>query len=157
MRIVCLFALSLVAPCVYAGTPGENGQAGASDINQSGLVIPDPHKSLSALDRFDGIVIDQTMTRAGKEFYQLFAANWHDQPLSDRYTISVREQPSARFGSQVYIVFGNRRVFHGQLSPNRNQIKMLSEAAAGTAHRAVTEGEMQRLLFKDPDIGQDEI
>jgi curli production assembly/transport component CsgE len=54
-------------------------------------------------------------------------------------------------------MFGNRRIFQGQISPNRHQIKMLSEAAVDIAYKAVTEGEMQRLLFKDPDIGQDEI
>lgn len=157
MRFVCLFALCLVASSARAEVPETNGAANISGDNGHGTALPDAHAALSALDRFDGIVIDQTITRPGKEFYQLFAANWQDQPLADRYTISVREQPSARFGSQVYIVFGNRRIFQGQISPNRNQIRVLSEAAVGMAYRAVTEGEMQRLLFKDPDLGQDEI
>lgn len=148
MRAICLFAMCFVMSNLHAGMAAGNMQMEASKV---------PGGAASALDQFDGIVIDQTITRAGKDFYQLFSTNWHDQPLSERYTISVREQPSARFGSQVYIMFGNRRIFQGQISPNRHQIKMLSEAAVDIAYKAVTEGEMQRLLFKDPDIGRDEI
>jgi curli production assembly/transport component CsgE len=157
MRFLCLFFLSLAAPNMYAWADAGGEQASASGDEQAGLVLLEKNKKLSALDQFEGIVIDQTFTRPGKEFYQIFTAHWQDQPLSERYTISVKEQPSARFGSQVYIVFGNRRIFQGQISPNRNQIRMLSEAAVGMAYKAVTEGEMQRLLFKDPDLGQDEI
>jgi len=157
MRAAGLFAIAFVTPFAQAGTVGANGQMDASKVNPPSLSIGESQKPVSALDLFDGIVIDQTITRAGKDFYQIFSASWHDQPLSDRYTISVREQPSARFGSQIYIVFGNRRIFQGQMSPNRSQIKMLSDAAVEMAYKAVTEGEMQRLLFKDPDIGQDEI
>jgi curli production assembly/transport component CsgE len=157
MRDLCIIAMCLYSPVVYAGMLNTDTQIQASEANAPALSAPDRTKSASALDQFDGIVIDQTITRPGKDFYQLFSANWHDQPLSERYTISVREQPSARFGSQVFIMFGNRRIFQGQISPNRSQIKMLSDAAVDIAYKAVTEGEMQRLLFKDPDLGQDEI
>jgi len=154
MRMVCMLVIALALPVAQAGPVDAAVQSGASDQPQAAR---DPAQAASALDQFDGIVIDQTMTRPGKEFYQLFSTGWHDQTLSERYTISVREQPSARFGSQIHIVFGSRRVFQGQLSPNRSQIKMLADAAINIAYKAVTEGEMQRLLFKDPDVGQDEI
>jgi curli production assembly/transport component CsgE len=154
MRMVCMLAIALALPVAQAGPGDGAAQNGVSAQPQNAR---DPVHASSALDLFDGIVIDQTMTRPGKEFYQLFSSGWHDQALSERYTISVREQPSARFGSQIHIVFGNRRVFQGQLSPNRSQIKMLADAAINIAYKAVTEGEMQRLLFKDPDVGQDEI
>jgi curli production assembly/transport component CsgE len=146
-----------VMPVVQAGMANGNGQIDASTVNAPSLSLGESRKPASVLDQFDGIVIDQTITRAGKEFYQIFSTNWHDQPLSERYTISVKEQPSARLGSQVYIVFGNRRIFQVQISPNRSQIKAASDAAVEIAYKAVTEGEMQRLLFKDPDIGRDEI
>jgi curli production assembly/transport component CsgE len=157
MRAICLFAIAFVTPGIHAGVVNGNGQIGASKVNAPSLSPEENRKPVSALDQFDGVVIDQTITRAGKDFYQQFSMSWHDQPLSERYTISVKEQPSARFGSQIYIVFGSRRIFQGQMSPNRSQIKMLSDAAVEIAYKAVTEGEMQRLLFKDPDIGQDEI
>ncbi len=157
MRAICLFAMCFVMSDLYAGSAGGTVQMEASKAPAPNLNGADKRSLASALDLFDGIVIDQTITRAGKDFYQLFSTNWHDQPLAERYTISVKEQPSARFGSQVYIMFGNRRIFQGQISPNRHQIKILSEAAVDIAYKAVTEGEMQRLLFKDPDIGQDEI
>jgi curli production assembly/transport component CsgE len=108
-------------------------------------------------DLYEGIVVDQTITRQGQEFYRLFVGNWRDQPLSERYTISLREYPSARLGSQVIVSFGTRRLFQAQLSPNRSQLKAASENAVDVVYQAVTEGELQRLLFRDLDLGQDEI
>ena len=157
MRGICLFAMCFVMSDLYAGSAAGTMQMEPSTAPSPSLTGAHRRGAASALDAFEGIVIDQTITRAGKDFYQLFSTSWHDQPLAERYTISVKEQPSARFGSQVYVMFGSKRIFQGQISPNRHQIKILSEAAVDIAYKAVTEGEMQRLLFKDPDIGQDEI
>lgn len=157
MRAIHLFAMCFVMSAANAQMLHGEEQNTAAKSAQSEAQAPERVTASSALDLFEGIVIDQTITRSGKDFYQMFSSQWHDQPLSERYTVSVKEQPSARFGSQVYIVFGHKRVFQGQISPNRSQIKILSEAAVEMAYKAVTEGEMQRLLFKDPDLGHDEI
>ncbi|KQQ87022.1 CsgE family curli-type amyloid fiber assembly protein [Massilia sp. Leaf139] len=158
MRAFCWFVTSFI---LFAGSAPSAHES--QDVNASGnastaaSAVNNASKPVSARDLFDGIVIDQTITRAGKDFYQLFSASWFDQPLAERYTVSVRELPSARFGSQIIVTFGNRRIYQGQISPNRNQNKRVSETAVEIAYKAVTEGEMQRLLFKDPDLGQDEI
>lgn len=139
---------------------------GIVEEKQNALLIPSPTINLSPAklpsvsryrDLYEGIVIDQTVTRNGQEFYRFFVSSWRDKPLSDRYTVSVKEQPSVRFGSQIFISYGTRRVFQGQISTNKIQVKSLSDTAVEIAYEAVTEGEMKRLLFKDLDVGQDEI
>jgi len=157
MRAICCFVMSVVIVLPCSGMDDNAQRPPEAQSGAAAAVAGDKTRQLSATDLFDGIVINQTITRAGQDFYHSFSAKWQDQPLSERYTISVREQPSARFGSQVFIMFGNRRIFQGQISPNRAHAKLLSENAVDIAYKTVTEGEMQRLLFKDPDIGLDEI
>jgi curli production assembly/transport component CsgE len=155
MRAICLLVILISMP---------RPDAAAADNNRSGMPAADSAltakagaaQSLAALDLFEGIVINQTLTRAGQHFYALFSARWYDLPLAARYTISIREQPSARFGSQIIVQFGQRRIFQTLISPNRSRPGLI-ETAVDTVYQAVTEGEMQRLLFKDPDLGLDEI
>lgn len=106
---------------------------------------------------YGGIVVDQTITVIGHEFYQYFSSLWRDQDLSNRYAISIHERPTARWGSQIWIEYAQRRVFQAVLPPTRTNIKAMSEQAVEVAYPRVIDVEVQRLLFRDPDLGADEI
>jgi curli production assembly/transport component CsgE len=103
-----------------------------------------------------GIVTSQPITVAGHEFCRYFIAEWLDKPGSDRYTIALRERPSARWGTQVWVEFGPRRVLQVQLPPARTELKALGENAAGSAYEAILDIERQRLFIRDADLAPDE-
>ena len=103
-----------------------------------------------------GIVTSQPITVAGHEFCRYFVAEWLDKPGSDRYTIALRERPSARWGTQVWVEFGPRRVLQVQLPPARTELKALGENAAEGAYQAILDIERQRLLIRDADLAPDE-
>ena len=103
-----------------------------------------------------GIVTSQPVTVAGHEFCRYFIAEWLDKPGSDRYTIALRERPSARWGTQVWVEFGPRRVLQVQLPPARTELKALGENAAGSAYEAILDIERQRLFIRDADLAPDE-
>ena len=105
----------------------------------------------------DGIVIDQTITMVGQAFYQSFTALWRDKARVDRYSLAVRERPSARQGSQIWIEFGQKRVFQAQLPSNRSKLQELAEQAVEVAHDNIVDADVESLLFKDPDIATDEM
>ena len=106
---------------------------------------------------YAGVVVDQTITVAGQDFYQYFIVFWRDKPLSERYAISIHERPSARWGNQVWIEYAQRRVFQTILPTSRAAIKPVSEQAADIAYQNVVDTDVQRLLFRDLDIGPDEM
>lgn len=106
---------------------------------------------------YAGVVVDQTITVAGQDFYQYFVASWRDKPLSERYAISIHERPSARWGNQVWVEYAQRRVFQTILPTSRAAIKPVSEQAADIAYQNVFDTDVQRLLFRDSDIGPDEM
>ena len=103
-----------------------------------------------------GIVTSQPITVAGHEFCRSFMAAWLDKPGSDRYTIAIRERPSARWGTQVWVEYGPRRVLQVQLPPTRTALKALGENAAESAYQAVLDAERQRTLILDADLAPDE-
>lgn len=106
---------------------------------------------------YGGVVANQTMTVVGQDFYQHFVATWRDKAMSERYALSIHERPSARWGSLVWVEYAQRRVFQIFLPPARANIKAVSEHAAEVSYQSVVDTEVQRLLFRDPDLGHDEI
>jgi curli production assembly/transport component CsgE len=109
------------------------------------------------LESYGGIVVNQTVTVAGQEFFQCFVAAWRDRDSSERYAISVTERPSARWGSQIWIEFAQRRIFQAPLPTARAGIRALSEQATEVVTQMVADMEVERLLFREPDLGRDEL
>ena len=103
----------------------------------------------------DGIVTNQSVTVAGHDFFSHFMAAWRDKPDNERYTLAVRERPSARLGSLVRIEFARRTVFETRLPPSRAQLRALGADAAEAAYQAVL-ADTQRVLVGEPDLARDE-
>lgn len=106
---------------------------------------------------YAGVVLDQTVTVVGHDFYQHFAALWRDRETSERYAISVHERPSARLGSQLWVEYAQRRVFQIVLQATRANVREISREAADIAFQNVMDIEVQRLLSHDKDLAPDEI
>ena len=108
-------------------------------------------------DPYDGVVVDQTITLPGHSFYQAFVAAWRDKALSERYSVTVGERPSRLLGSQVWVEFSHRRLYQAVLPPARWRIDRIGEEAADIAFQNISRTEVERLLFRDPDLGPDEL
>lgn len=103
-----------------------------------------------------GLIADQTVTAAGRHFYQSFSALWLDLPLNEQWNIAVRERVSARFGNRIQIEYANRTVFDTALPTARSNIKAISARAVEIAYPTVSNAAVQRLLFRELDLAGDE-
>jgi curli production assembly/transport component CsgE len=139
MAAIARFLIVLLLAAAWAPGVRAAGQAGRDPV-------PDGW----------GIVTSQPITVAGHEFCRHFIAEWLDKPDSDRYTIALRERPSARWGTQVWVEFGPRRVLQVQLPPARTELKALGENAAESTYQAILDIERQRLFLRDADLAPDE-
>lgn len=108
-------------------------------------------------DALGGVVTTDTVTLAGQDFYNWFAQAWSAIPLSERYVVSVHERPSARYGSLVWVEFGQRRVFQAFLPIARANVRPVAEGAAQVAFQNVMQADLTRLLFRDADMANDEL
>jgi curli production assembly/transport component CsgE len=103
-----------------------------------------------------GLVMGQTVTLAGRAFYDGFAAAWRDLDEQGRFTVAISERPTARLGSQVFVDYGNRRLLQLFLPPNRTLIPALGADAAAQVYQAILDYQLAQ-FFGDPDMGRDEL
>ena len=141
MWVLALFVSLPIQAAQPAATPGSNPDAG--------ITIPQ--------EQYGGLVANQTVTVAGQDFYQYFVSAWRDQALNERYAIAIHERPSARSGSRIWIEYAQRPIFQAVLPASRAAVKALSEQAVTITYQKVADTEVERLLFRDVDLGVDEI
>lgn len=122
----------------------------------AGHAAPEPEAGRATHEDAWGIVTNQAVTVAGQEFCRHFIAEWRDKPGSERYTIAIGERPSARWGSQVWVEFAQRRVLQLQLPPARAGLQALAASAADSVYESILDIERQRQLVHDADLARDE-
>lgn len=147
MRKLEVLGLSLVLLC--AATPA----LAQPSVNTTATV--EQHRTLNHRD-VGGMVIGQTMTLAGRTFYDSFANTWRDKDEAETFTVTITERPTARLGSQVFVDYGNRRLFQMFLPPNRTLIPAIAADAAGQVYQAILDYQLAQ-FFGDPDMGRDEL
>ncbi|MER1968148.1 curli production assembly/transport protein CsgE [Castellaniella sp. GW247-6E4] len=153
---------ALLAPIFALLMAGAQAQDGKTPGNGGAL----PQTQLDKADRstekfFDqllgGIVTNRSITVLGNDFYQEFSSYWRDKDLSSRISLAIYERPTARFGSEIWIDFGQRRVFHAFLPPARAATRSISKQAVEIVYREIADIEAERLLFNSPDLGREEM
>jgi curli production assembly/transport component CsgE len=109
-------------------------------------------------DPYSGVVVNDTVTFIGQEFYSTFVATWREEPNVERFTVIVHERPSARWGSLIFIEYEHREMFRAFLSPGRRDfVRVAAAEASKQVFERVVDLEVQRLMFRDPDLAQDEL
>ena len=108
-------------------------------------------------DPLGGIVVNRTVTVLGNDFYQYFSTYWREKDISSTFSISIHERPSARFGSEIWVQFRQKRMFHTFLPPARAATKEISAVAVDMVYRNIAESEVERILTRSPDLGPEEM
>ena len=104
-----------------------------------------------------GIVVNQTFTATGQEFYRRFTDFWREKPDFESYTLVILERPSSRFGSRVVVSYGQTVVFTGNLPVKTDAIRALGAEASEKAYASVIAANLRIDGASDPDIGPNEI
>lgn len=112
------------------------------------------HRTLNRAE-VGGLVVGQVVTLGGRAFYDSFAAAWSEMDEVGRFTVAITERPTARLGSQIFVDYGNRRLFQMFLPPNRTQIPAIGANAAAEVFQAILEYQVAQ-FFGDPDMARDE-
>lgn len=165
-QIITRRLIVIAAALAWAQAGPSWAQPAMSDVSvtHGAVVLPgaDPrganlNQTLLAQDLNAGVLVNQTITLIGQDFFQSFAVAWRDKPLSERYTLSVHERPSARLGSHVWVEYANRRVFQTFLPPARVRAKAAGLEAVEVAYQNIVDTDVLNLLFRDPDLGPEEL
>jgi curli production assembly/transport component CsgE len=107
-------------------------------------------------DGIAGILVNQTISAQGLEFYRVFAESWRDKQDAESHSLTVVERPSRRTGNQIWIVDGQRRVLTLALPYRFDRIRAVAEQAADASYADVISRLIPSLAV-DADIGADEL
>ena len=104
-----------------------------------------------------GLIVNMTRTPDGLDFYRSFLEFWREKPDSERYSLEIGERSSKRFGNQVWVMYGQKRVFITSLPYKLDKIKAVSEQAADASYEAMIGLALGINNAKDPDLAGDEL
>ncbi len=95
----------------------------------------------------DGLLVDDTRTRMGKDFYDLFYTNWEAPPKAKDFTITISERPFRITTTMVLISINENTVFQQILQPRQEIIEALAlDAVAITRDYLTNYEEIMRQL-----------
>jgi len=71
----------------------------------------------------DGLIIDETKTKIGRDFYGFFYTMWEAPEGIVNYTIYIIEKPTGTMGSWIWIKVNDFFVYSNRHKPNREEIE----------------------------------
>ncbi|WP_430973516.1 CsgE family curli-type amyloid fiber assembly protein [Sunxiuqinia rutila] len=78
----------------------------------------------------DGLLVDNTKTKIGRDFYDLFYANWEPPVDAKNYTITILEKPFRLTSTLIVVSINDNVVYQAILQPRQEIVEQLSEQAA---------------------------
>ncbi len=81
----------------------------------------------------DGLVIDETQSKLGREFYERFYAAWRAPTGAHNFTIIINERLLPSFGTQLTLKVNDTDIFQRFLQPREELIEEAVSTAVATA------------------------
>lgn len=130
-QVVCLFLM-----CMFVSSPTL--WARASDVE------------------IDGLVIDQSRSKAGHDFANNFSLLWETTAVG--YNIVINEQADGRNGTWISIEIHGELVFKALMKPNANEIEALAQEAVADCNEFLAQRqEANANLDEEKDLKGDGI
>jgi curli production assembly/transport component CsgE len=81
------------------------------------------------LVEIDELIVDQTITKGGRDFYEIFYNEWIWPESEQSFTIYIKERPARANSTQVQIFVDELLVFESFLQPRFEELLQLNEFA----------------------------
>ncbi len=114
------------------------------------LVEPDSLYLFKEVEELDGLILDQTRTRIGRDFFDKFFSLWIAPEGVSEYTVIVEEQPSRNRLGYVEIKVDDAVVASYNLQPRES---WMEEAATNAVERLTNHLENLSQTQKELDSG----
>lgn len=77
----------------------------------------------------DGLLIDETKTKSGRDFYDIFYRDWEAPVNARNYSIFIIEKPFRLTTTQLEIKINETLVYQSFLQPRSDYVEMIAEEA----------------------------
>ena len=98
----------------------------------------------------DGLILDDTRTKIGRDFYELFYSKWYPPSGSSDFLITIKELPSRGIGARVSIEVNNNVVLNRFLQPRGDIVEEQANISIRAVQRYLEQNES---LKKSMDSG----
>ncbi|MEJ8757432.1 CsgE family curli-type amyloid fiber assembly protein [Pontibacter sp. H259] len=71
----------------------------------------------------DGLIVDETITKIGRDFYDIFHRQWEAPANSSNFTILIQEKPTRSNGAYVIVSVNDEPIFEYNLQPRYDTIE----------------------------------
>lgn len=117
-------------------------------------VVKQPDKLGDLEIEIDGLLVDDTKTKTGKDFYDLFYESWEAPKEAKNYTITISEKPFRLSSTLIVVLINDTPVYQSVLQPRQDVIEGLSiDAISTTQNYLVNYEEIIKQLNGDDMAG----
>lgn len=95
----------------------------------------------------DGFIYDETMSKIGRDFYDVFYTYWQSPQDAFNYSIVVSEQPAPGMGTIVSVMVNDQQTFTTRLQPRYDFIEEAGKQAVGITHNFLRNGQYQQQIY----------
>jgi len=94
----------------------------------------------------DGLVVDETITKIGRDFYEVFHRQWEAPPDVKNYTILIKERPTRGNGALIQVALNDELLFEQQLAPRYDVIEETALYVAAGLYDYLVRNQLQQQL-----------
>jgi hypothetical protein len=95
----------------------------------------------------DGLVVDETQTKLGRDFYDIFFGRWEAPPNAVNFTVTIREQILPNRGTRIVVQVNDGVAFQAYLQPRYDAIEEAAWRGVSFARRALLDQAPSRLEY----------
>lgn len=117
-------------------------------------VVKQPDKSGDLEIEIDGLLVDDTKTKTGKDFYDLFYGSWEAPKVAKNFTITISEKPFRLSSTLIVVSINDTPVYQSVLQPRQDIVEGLSQDAISTTQNYLANyEEIMKQLNGDDMVG----
>lgn len=100
----------------------------------------------SAELEIDGLIVDKTITKVGRDFYDVFQRQWEAPPMAQNFTIQIEELPSRGNITIVSLSVNEDKLFEQPLQPRYDIIEEVATYMVGVVYEYLMNDQLNKQL-----------
>lgn len=113
--------------------------------------LPKPRNNLDALE-IDGLILDETRSKIGRDFYELFYNRWNPPFGAKDYLITIREMPGRGIGARISIEINENVILYRFLQPRNDSVEEEANLTISYVKRYLQNSENLKQDMESQDV-----
>ena len=95
----------------------------------------------------DGMILDETISKIGRDFYNIFYQYWQAPKDAYNFTVRISEQPAPNLGTMVSVTVNETKTFQSRLQPRFDTIEEAGKQAVRISHNYLKNNKNQFIIY----------